>query len=215
MNIIDEEMKIFSQLKEQNPDIIQDGIIDESKYINAPVKIAYILKEANGGKGWSLAEFISGGGRRQTWDNVARWTEGIFKIDKELKWTYLESQNEKRRLEYLKYICAVNIKKTSGSYVSNSNEIKKAAVLNGEIITKQINLYAPDIIICCGTADEFIKLYFKNTAINWNMTSRGIWYAKNGTSTVISYLHPQARVKDCILYYGIVDAVKEIFKDRV
>lgn len=82
-------------------------------------------------------------------DNVARWTEGIFKIDKELKWTYLESQNEKRRLEYLKYICAVNIKKTSGSYVSNSNEIKKAMPFKRRNNYKQINLYAPDIIICC------------------------------------------------------------------
>ena len=42
------------------------------------------------------------------------------------------------------------------------------------------------------------------------MTSRGIWYVRDEEKIIISYSHPEARTKDCLLYYGLVDAVKEI-----
>ena len=31
---------------------------------------------------------------------------------------------------------------------------------------------------------------------------------------VIRYAHPEARVADCLLYYGVVDAVREIATNR-
>ena len=47
----------------------------------------------------------------------------------------------------------------------------------------------------------------------WKMTTRGIWYVKEPNGRiVIAYSHPEARVKDCILYYGLIDAVREILK---
>lgn len=37
------------------------------------------------------------------------------------------------------------------------------------------------------------------------MTSRGIWYFKDGKSVVISFSHPEARVKDAYLFYALTD----------
>ena len=44
------------------------------------------------------------------------------------------------------------------------------------------------------------------------MTSRGIWYFKDGKSVVISFSHPEARVKDAYLFYALTDAMKEIMR---
>jgi len=48
--------------------------------------------------------------------------------------------------------------------------------------------------------------------VDWKMTSRGIWYFRDGKSVVISFSHPEARVKDAYLFYALTDAVKEIMR---
>lgn len=60
------------------------------------------MKEVNGGEGWNLKEFLKDGGRPQTWNNIARWTEGILSLENDFKWDYLESNNEDRRKIMLK-----------------------------------------------------------------------------------------------------------------
>ena len=52
--------------------------------LNARYKIVYILKRRNGGKSWDLRDFVYEGGRPQTWDNIARWTEGIPVLGKRI-----------------------------------------------------------------------------------------------------------------------------------
>lgn len=90
MTIKEKEDIMFAELKLKNPAIIDDGLADENSYLSAPLKIVYVLKEVNGGTDWSLREYLAAGGRAQTWNNIARWTEAIFKIDKELPWSYWE-----------------------------------------------------------------------------------------------------------------------------
>lgn len=43
-------------------------------------------------------------------------------------------------------------------------------------------------------------------------STRGIWYFRDGKSVVISFSHPEARVKDAYLFYALTDAVKEIMR---
>ena len=47
------------------------------------------------------------------------------------------------------------------------------------------------------------------------MTTRGVWYFKDGNKLVITFSHPAARVKDCYLYYALLDAVREILDVEV
>ena len=45
----------------------------------------------------------------------------------------------------------------------------------------------------------------------WRQTSRGVDYAEfKPGKYFISYVHPEARVADNLLYYGLIDAVREI-----
>ncbi len=209
-SIAEEENKLFAELRINNPDIVDDGVASEEDYLSAKYKIMYVLKEVNGGKSWSLREFVRDGGRPQTWDNIARWTEAIFDLDTEKPWSYWENDNEDRRKKILKTICAVNVKKTSGGHTSHADEIYQAAIDNSAILQKQLSLYNPDIIICCGTEKAFVDACYKNQEPDWKMTSRGIWYFVDNDTVVISFAHPEARVKDCFLHYALVDAVKEI-----
>ena len=73
-----EEERIFEKLRKETPDIVADGVVDETEFLAARYRIVYILKEANEGKGWDLRDFVYDGGRPQTWDSIAIWTEGIL-----------------------------------------------------------------------------------------------------------------------------------------
>ena len=210
MGIELEEERIFEKLRRENPDIIADGVVDETEFLAARYRIVYILKEANGGKGWDLRDFVYDGGRPQTWDNIARWTEGILSWEKEHPWAEMEQENEARRLRELKKIAAINLKKTSGSYISDGKQIYQTAGYNRTVIKEQLSLYHADFIICCGTEDAFMNACYKDQEVEWKMTSRGVWYFLDGKTVVISFAHPEARVRDAYLFYAILDAVREI-----
>ena len=121
MSIRELEEKLFDEWQEkekleynnENKKIfVRDGLIDEESYFKAPVKILYLLKEVNGGdKDWDLREFVKNGGQSATWNNITRWTKGIFRYREELNWSSLEEINEDSRKETLKHIIAINLKK--------------------------------------------------------------------------------------------------------
>ena len=97
MSIKEREEFLFQKLREKDASIVVDGVICEQEFLNARYKIVYILKEVNGGKSWDLRDFVYEGGRPQTWDNIARWTEGILSWEKEFPWSEMETDNEQRR----------------------------------------------------------------------------------------------------------------------
>ena len=131
MDMIEQQRKLFEELRQLDPGVIEDGVSDEAQYTSAAYRIMYVLKEVNGGSGWSLCDHLRSGGRDRehdpTWDNIARWSEGIFSLPEELPWVQMEKDCRSRRAKILPQICAVNVKKTSGSYVSDSRQVYAAA----------------------------------------------------------------------------------------
>lgn len=213
MNIKEKEKEIFDKLKDKDPSIVEDGIVNEEEYLTSKYKILYIMKEVNGGSDWNLKDFLYDGGCSDTWDNVARWTEGLLNINHEYDWQYLEEDNENRRKVFLKKIGVLNLKKTSGNHTSDYKKISLAAFENRDFIKKQVDLYKSDIIICCGTADDFVKNYLEGKFVNWNMTKRGVKFIKYKDKIIVSFAHPEARIRDAYLYYALIDGVREILKD--
>lgn len=216
MSIKDAENELFNQLKINNPatTIVTDGIVDEKEYLESKYKILYVMKEVNSDQndGWSLTEFLSNGARSQTRDNIARWTEEILNLEKDFDWEYLSGDNDLRRHKYLKKIASINLKKTPGRHTSIYNEISMATKNNKELIKKQVALYQPDIIICCGTSGLFAK-YCLESGLTWQMTSRGIEYMILDNTIIVSFSHPEARVADQYLYYALIDAIREILEE--
>lgn len=203
------ENQLLDEWAKQVSGFIRDGLPNAEQYILSPIRILFVLKEVNGGRDWDLRDFLRQGARSQTWNVVARWAEGILNHEKEFKWNELESNNDERRNYVLQKICAINVKKTSGTDVADNKIIKAAARENKENLKQQIEIYQPDIIICCGTETPYVKTM--DNSPNWKMTSRGIWYFIEPSGTiVVSYSHPEARTKECLLHYGLLDAIKEI-----
>lgn len=191
---------------------IRDGVVNAEQYLASEIRLLFLLKEVNGGSDWDLRVFLRSGGRKQTWGNIARWTLGIRDFRHDLPWERVNEISEEQRKDILQGICGVNVKKTSGSHTANSKLVSTAASRDADFLKRQIDLYAPDMIICCGTERNYWHDVMKITPA-WEMTTRGIWYFREPNGRiVISYAHPEARVKDCLLYYGLVDAVREIMQ---
>ena len=158
MSIREQEDALFEIMKAVDPKIVTDGMVEENAYLSAKYKIVFVLKEVNGGESWDLREFLRCGGRSQTWDNVARWTEGILNLEQNIRWEDLEQNNEERRRVYLKKICALNLKKTAGGYTADHKTVSLAAQTDRNYLKQQFSFYDADLVICCGTKGPFLNV---------------------------------------------------------
>lgn len=204
-----QEQNLFEEWRQECPGLIPDGLVDEEQYRSSPRKLLFLMKEVNGTGVKDLRDFLRAGGRPATWDNIARWTQGLYDLDREYDWAELERDNDARRLEMLKKICVVNVKKVPGGHTSKEKQIRSAGKENAAWLRRQISIYQPELIVCCGTERDYSEII--GHWPDWQMTGRGILYVRELDRIVISYAHPEARVRDCLLYYGLIDAVKEIY----
>ena len=217
MSIRLREEALFAEWKDQRPGFVADGVADEDCYLATTPRLLFILKEVNapGGGGWDLREFMRSGGRPQTWNNITRWTEGIRRLTSDIPWSKLASIDDQRRIEAIKTVAAINLKKSPGGHTTDLVQLNLVAVEDKLFLNRQFSIYEPDIVICCGSSvsDTFHRLVELPGEPAWQMTRKGIWFHEfKPGKHVISYAHPDARVADCLLYYGLVDAVREILK---
>ena len=211
-----EEQELFDDWKERDPSIILDGVVSWFDYANSAIIILFVLKEVNSDESdWDLREFLKDGGRSFTWNNITRWIIGIRNINTDYDWSTIENIEPEQRREYLKTVAAINMKKaTGGKDVADNGIIYKHALNDSELLKRQIDIYEPDLIICCGTADAFFDSVYKDIKVDWKMTHNGLWYVIDGKRTIIAYNHPEARVSANFLYYPLMDALREISKER-
>ena len=215
MTITEREKDLFSEWKRNREGFVEDGVIDEKSYLKNDLKILFVMKEVNdpGGGNWDLRQFIREGARSQTWDNITRWVAGIRCLPNEIYWAELAKITIERRIDVLRSICVINLKKSPGGHTTDNKALWGISSTDKEYINRQLSLYDADVTICCGsvTSNIFHSLVSFTPPPEWVMTKRGIWYHQHSSKKiVISYAHPEARVTDCLLYYGIIDAVKEI-----
>lgn len=189
---------------------IPDGVVCPEKFEN----IVFMLKEVHSKEGetqWDLRDFVSGGQRWQTWNNVARWTAGLssgFTI----AWEEIDTITEEKRRKYLKKISSMNVKKISGKPRSNTSEIKEFAEKDNNFLKRQLSLYEAKYIICCGqgVGGVFLDEIFPES----KQTSNGVWYRDNGKTILIYFNHPQVSKEKKELYEKLGKAVHEIEENR-
>lgn len=216
MTIKEQERKFFEVWSKNRSGFVADGIVDEKSYLSSYPKLMFILKEVNdpGGGNWDLRDFLREGARTQTWNNIARWIKGIRNLSQDIEWRIAKEMSEQDRREILKSICAINLKKSPGGYITDNDSLSKVAIEDKDYLNQQFSLYDPDLVICCGSVVShlFDSLILFPNKPEWKSTRRGIWFHKyEEKKYVIAYSHPEARVADCLLFYGIVDAVREIY----
>lgn len=192
---------------------------------NSEVKCLIILKDANFDPEENPEEFDLRGqlaGEKQDephdwWRTIANWCAGISSIHegKYLSWSELQKINaNKEGIKHsLKSFAFMQLKKTVGVGFINDNALRKHAENDTSQIKEQIDIYRPDVIICCGgVVGNIIAGMFAFP--EWGQTRKGVQFATrdlNGQRTfLINYIHPSARAAKNIVCYGIIDAYREI-----
>lgn len=210
--MLNKEELLFAEWRKGIDNFAKDGVVNSKLYLKSKYKILFILKETNGTEDdFDLRKYLASGARPQTWSNITRWVMGIN--DYNLKWSKLSDINQKLRIKHLSSIAAINMKKMPGGHTTNTGEFWDFIVKDKIYIKRQINIYKADIIILCGSivADAFRFIHDGALDNKWQETSRGISFVEYTEGKfAIAYAHPEARVQDCLLHYGIIDAVKEI-----
>ena len=204
----EKEQILFDEWQRKRLGFVSDGVVNEELYLNSKPKIVYILKEVNGGANWDLRDYLMSGARSQTWNNIARWTHGIRQVYENtgisIPWNEIYDVDLEFRKAQLQSICAVNVKKESGGSSADDNAVWDYMQQDKDFILRQLEIYNADVVICCGIG------YPNTSNVEWKMTLRGIRYGLDGNSIVISYVHPEVRCPANLVYYSLIDAVKEI-----
>ena len=216
--IKEQEKQLFSSWeKDHTFDLfLKDGIFDEDEWNNQPIKILYVLKEANFKTNnqeknkkdtLTISDFCNdlcnyllsekSPTYWKTWNNIVRWTQAI-RYGGEYQRTITKADKTK----CLKTIAALNIKKEAGSAVANNEEILQYGKRDAEYLRQQIELYQSDIIICCGrgtgkNADILHDYVLKNVS-DWQkpIETYNYFLCRLDSSKivpVISFRHPQIR----------------------
>ena len=137
---------------------MDDGVVSEQDYLASSPSIVVILKEVNDpdSGGWDLRQFLRDGGRPQTWDNVVRWVHGIRNRGQVDDWpNQYEEISEWFRVEILRSICAINLKKSPGTHTAEMASLARIANEDAVRIQEQYAIYDPDLTICGGTGELF------------------------------------------------------------
>ena len=213
MSIREDEESLFQEWSRRSESIVRDGVVDESSYLNSDPRTLLVLKEVNdeGGGGWDLRDFVRNGAKGLTWNNVTRWMRGIQNLDRELPWTDVEPVSQSDRERLLRSLCIMNLKKSPGSGSADREEVRSAARANVDLLRRQFELYDPDLIICGGVSGLFRHVIDAPEIDDWDSTERGVsFFRKSENQYVIDYFHPQARYKASMLYYHLIDAVRDL-----
>ena len=182
---------------------IRDGIVDQEYYANPHV--LFVLRDMNCKSECNLCEDLrSYGSGWKTWNNVGRWTKAL--LDGSVEYPY--DMSEKKRVEQVKRIAVMNLKKEGGGNRTIGDELLESVKAQRDLIYEEICLCDPDIIICCGLSSKgiignacLLKDYVLPCSTEWESfpsqkLSREWWCYHteiNGKQVpVISFCHPQA-----------------------
>jgi len=192
-----------------------DGLINEEKYMNLPIKILYILKET-----WSVSEhnnysitkdinewvcknnelFANKTSSKKMFDRLSEWSYGILN---EI-YDFDEVQKQLNELiTYHKPLCQVGYINLSKELTIDSTtsfaKVKQYLENNHKLIKEQIKLFKPDLIITCGVygeygiADEICALFEKKPEwFDGGANGSSIINIDNKKVGLISSYHPAA-----------------------
>ncbi|MBL4898760.1 MAG: hypothetical protein JKX76_03815 [Colwellia sp.] len=212
MSICAQEDKLFNEWRNHRVQLVTDGVVSEKDYLDSKYKICFVLKEVNDpdGGGWDLREYLANESRTQTWSNVSRWVYGISNIERDVPWSEYKKVDLAFRSEQLKKICAFNLKKSPGTHTTDNISFNETIKADKIFIQKQYELYDPEITICCGTGTPFRNTLEFNEHTT-KETHHGIeWFEREKEKYVFLFPHPEARIKNSLLVYGLIEAVREI-----
>ena len=196
--------KLFAEWKERFSfhAFIREGIVDGNRYEEP--HILFVLRDMNCQSERDLcADLRQNGSGWKTWNNIGRWTKALLDGCEEYPW----AMSKDKRVEQLKRVAVMNLKKEGGTSRANGRELEKSVKEQKEMIFKEICLCDPSVMICCGLTASgilgnaaLLKDYVFDESTEWKSLKsenlhREWWYYYtkiNGKDVpVVSFCHPQ------------------------
>lgn len=202
------EEELFREWKGKYELFVPDGLVDPLAYASSPLKITFVLKEVNDEGASDLTDFLREGAVWTTWNNVARWSAGLLfnKTFDEVK-----DLNGDDRKHHLAPLSVLNLKKTPGGSTSDPAELDAFAKEDSAFIRRQLAIYKPDMIICCGTGTIFVNEVLDKSYKSWIKLSDDLWYMWDEGRLIISTWHTQPRNKSKeYLFKQVPEAINQI-----
>ncbi|MBK8130801.1 MAG: hypothetical protein IPK53_18475 [bacterium] len=166
-NLQDQEAALMARFRlahanENYLNFIQDGIVNHEQYLHASPKIVFLLREPHWEtkdedtrREFSMISDLSEGVRnRKDWRNwhiIVRWASALLDGNS-ISWEDLRplSLDNEFRKKQLNRVAIVNIKKSGGARSLNWATFIEYAKRHKKLVTDQIELYSPDVIVCSG-----------------------------------------------------------------
>ena len=215
MAITEKENELFVRWSVNRPGFVMDGVADERAFNASEPKIMFVMQEVEdlGGVTGDHRKFLRRGASPQPWNHITRWVIGLRQLEEDIAWNLFEEVSVQHRSGTLRSICVMHLKKTPGGDSAHSPALAITVQEDKKNLNEQFRLYDADLVICCGAAasDIFHSVITFEPPPVWKTTNRGIWFHEYAHQKyVISYSYPEVRVQDCLLYYGLIDAVREM-----
>ncbi|MBX9906080.1 MAG: hypothetical protein K2Y31_17170 [Burkholderiales bacterium] len=187
----------------RNKPFIKDGIIDIHRWEHAPRKVLLLLKEAYGEEdateGYDLRKVIRdewNGPKYKIWWTAAYWCYAIH--HSKSTFSKFPSDDEAYALasESLLSSATINVKKSNGKSISDSDEITQHAMRDGDLIRLQIELINPEIVIC-GNTWGAVQHLWPDAVPTYDL----VW--KHDSRYFIDFWHPANQFPNALNYYAL------------
>lgn len=186
----------------------KDGIVDPEIWFQQNTRVLYLLKEAYHKKQYESYDLAQELHDYDPWDTmwlrVAEWSYGIRNTSKNIIADYAEiycdSDKQKRKQE-IQRIAVVNIKKSGGQNSSSEENLQLYADSDDELLTEQIDLINPTVIVCGYTFGHLNSFY---SHINKKGDYNPNCFYKYKDITILDYYHPAASgIPAFMTYYAL------------
>ena len=181
---------------------VWDGIVDYAQWLENDTKLMFLFKEAfskNGETEWNIATegiaahggiFYVGNQANQAMQyRVAEWAyavESAMNGKKELKHQDATANNRENSRKAMLKSAWVNIRKIDGVARSNDKVLASIAQRDKHLLSEQIDLINPNIILCGGTFGIVEGTLFQNAE---RIKETEFCYEWNGR-LIIKFRHP-------------------------
>lgn len=206
---------IFTNMT-SNGTTVTDGVIDRDAYLNAKVRLMWVLKEANSEDSWSYIsnfkniEWLNRCNGLSSIRRVIYTSYGILKSG-DIPWSDFPWSNEIECQSALREIAFINLKKMPGGSVANSQEIEDAYKANRELLRLQIDTYKPDVIIFGNTMNLVDKSDFEGLVTAEKRVSdfNNHYYYSDNRLYIHAYHPSYTRMTDKNYVMDIVEIYRE------
>lgn len=203
-----------SRSHHSNRQFISDGAIDFDRW-GRKRKVLFLLKEAYDNdvdrQDWDLCEAIREkwkGPKYKMWHLVAKWCFGIQEASYEKFPSLLqvESAASEHLAEALLSAAIVNIKKSDGSSKSDRDDLGWFYERDKDVLKSQIELLAPEIIVCGYTWDIVRELWPDAKKVEQH--SDLVWEIPR-LGRAVDFWHPANQYPNLLNYHGLLSVLNQ------